>query len=200
MLRSLLCVLLAGTLGACARQESAETNAPTSGAAASAASDSLAAGAGGTEPEVKPTDAPGLLAAVREGAAPVTLVNVWATWCGPCREEFPDLVKLERDYRDRGLRVLFVSADFDDQLGEAKQFLARHGVSATSYIKTGDDMQFIDALDKRWSGALPATFIYDRAGKLRAFREGKADYRYFEHEVLGVLASQSETKTKEEPS
>jgi thiol-disulfide isomerase/thioredoxin len=191
-------LLLALSLGACARHESARSTAVTrsteAGSPATSDTGVTPGGSAKAAPVVKPTDAAGLIAAVREGDAPVTLVNVWATWCGPCREEFPDIVRLERDYRDRGLRVLFVSADFDDQLAETKQFLARHGVDAPSYIKTGDDMQFIDAMDKRWSGALPATFIYDRAGKLRTFREGKASYAFFEHEVLRLLSKPQTSK------
>ncbi len=136
---------------------------------------------------IRPADAAILHAAVREPGAQVTLVNVWATWCGPCREEFPEIVRLERAWRDRGARVMFVSADFDDQLPEVRAFLSKHGVTAPSWIKTGDDMAFINAMAPRWSGALPATFIYDSRGKLVRFWEGKADYAKFESELRAAL-------------
>ena len=148
----------------------------------------VAAHARGTAaPELKPADPEAILAAVRAPGAQAVLVNVWATWCIPCRDEFPDLVRLERDYRDRGLRVVFVSADFEDQTTAARDFLARHGVDYPTYLKTGDDMKFIDALSPAWTGALPATVIYDGGGKRVWFHEGKADYATFERHVLEVL-------------
>ncbi len=136
---------------------------------------------------IRPADAAILHAAVREPGAQVTLVNVWATWCGPCRDEFPEIVRLERAWRDRGARVMFVSADFDDQLPEVRAFLSKQGVTAPSWIKTGDDMAFINAMAPRWSGALPATFIYDSRGELVRFWEGKADYAKFESELRAAL-------------
>jgi thiol-disulfide isomerase/thioredoxin len=128
-----------------------------------------------------------LLEAVRAPGAKATLVNIWATWCVPCREEFPDLVRLERTYRDRGLRVLFVCADFDSEMPAARRFLAEHGVTYPSYFKTGDDMKFIDALSPKWSGALPATVLYDAAGTRRDSWEGQASYATFESKVNAVL-------------
>ena len=189
----LLVVAVALVLAGCAPKPAERTSGDAADTTAVTAVDS-------SRVVIEPIDAQGLLAAVRAPGAQATLVNVWASWCQPCREEFPDLVRLERDYRGRGLRVLFVSADFDDQLAETRQFLVRHGVTTPSFIKTGDDMQFINAMDRRWSGALPATFLYDRSGKLRAFREGKADYWFFEHEVLAILASQPTAPPKEGPS
>lgn len=129
-----------------------------------------------------------ILEAVRRPGAQVTVVNVWATWCLPCREEFPDLMRLHRRYRDRGLRMILVSADFaDDREQHVREFLASHGVDFPSYLKTGDDMQFMDRLEPRWSGALPATFVYDAGGTLRHFQEGRALYRTLRREVLSVL-------------
>ena len=80
-----------------------------------------------TEPEpaiaIQPATAGQLREVVRAGGARVVLLNVWATWCVPCREEFPDLMRLRREYRERGLRLVLVSADTDSQLPAARQFL-----------------------------------------------------------------------------
>ena len=133
------------------------------------------AAAPGPLPELRPADAARVIQEVRRPGAKAVLVNLWATWCQPCREEFPDLVRIEREFRDRGLRVVFVSADFPDAERDAQRFLAAHGVRGPSFIKEGDDMTFIDGLHSAWSGALPATFIYDSNGVLREFWEGKAD-------------------------
>jgi len=136
-------------------------------------------------------DAPALVAAVRAGGAKVTLVNVWASWCQPCREEFPDLVRLSRELEGRGFRLVFVSADFAEDLPAAKTFLAEQGVGGPAYLKTGDDMQFIDTLDPRWSGALPGSILYDSEGRRVRSWEGKASYESLRARVLPVLDAAS---------
>jgi thiol-disulfide isomerase/thioredoxin len=136
---------------------------------------------------IEPIDAPGLLAAVRAPGAKATLVNVWASWCQPCREEFPDLLRVARDWEERGFRLVFVSADFAEDVPNAKVFLAEQGVGFPTYLKTGDDMQFIDTLDPRWSGALPGSFLYDSSGRLVRFWEGKASEDSLRARILPVL-------------
>jgi len=191
----------------CAKHEPSATSAPLRGLAANpggvtaAASDTavrspaLAAtptAAAASAPQVEPATASRILAEVRASRAPVTVVNVWATWCAPCREEFPELARFARDWRGRGVRVLLVSADFEDQLPQVRAFLAAHGVTDRSWIKTGDDMQFINGLNAKWSGALPATFVYDDRGTLRQFWEGMADYARFESETRAILGQRKE--------
>jgi thiol-disulfide isomerase/thioredoxin len=169
-------VLIAVGLSGCARQASEQT---ASGAPPQEDANRI---------EVRPITAEGILQEVRAGGAPVTLVNLWATWCQPCVEEFPDLVRLQRAYRDRGLRVLFVSVDFDSELGTVRRFLAEQGVDFPTYIKAqDDDNAFINTLNPNWSGAIPATLIFDQAGRLRHFHEGKADYATFEQMIQSVL-------------
>jgi len=153
----------------------------------------LIVGCGKPEPvpvdsvEVTPVKAQDLLNAVHAPGAKVVLLNVWATWCGPCREEFPALVKLGRTYQGRGLRVILVSADAETELPNVKTFLAKHGVSFPSHLKAQKDQEFVNGIDLRWSGALPATFIYDGSGKLKYFWEGAANYKEFEQKVLEIL-------------
>src|ERR1044071_5693728 len=84
-------------------------------------------------PPVTPATSQEITKAARNSGAKVVLVNLWASWCGPCREEFPDLVRLQRDYESRGLKVIFVSWDDSPQI--AAKFLARQGVSSASFIK-----------------------------------------------------------------
>lgn len=149
------------------------------------------AAAAPTAPAPTPATAAQVLAAVRAAKKPVVVVNVWATWCIPCREEFPDLLRLRRSYRDRGVEVLFVSGDFASEREQTTAFLNEQGVDFPTYIKTGDDMAFINALDPKWSGALPATFIYDGQGRLRHALLGKSSYAQFEAQVLDVLHAPS---------
>lgn len=147
----------------------------------------LPAGAAAPPPPIVPADAGEVLSAVREAGARAVLVNVWATWCLPCREELPDILRLRRELAARGLAVILVSTDFDDAKDAAVQFLAAQGVDFPSFLKTGGDVEFIDRLSPEWSGALPASFVFDGAGKLRHFREGKLTYKVFRELVLDVL-------------
>lgn len=145
------------------------------------------AGAAAREPVIVPAGAADLLQRVRTGDARVTVLNVWATWCGPCREEFPDLLRLREAYRESGLDLMLVTGDFDEQLEEARAFLASHDVDFETFIKTGRDMEFINTLNPEWSGALPATFVFDGEGRRRDFWEGKASFEEMEQRVLPVL-------------
>ena len=114
---------------------------------------------------------------------------MWASWCIPCREEFPALIGVARAHAGRGLRLVLVSADFDDQLAAVHRFLSAQGVGDTSYLQSGDTQAFINGMDRRWSGALPATFVYDRAGRMTAFWEGAADEARFASAVEAALGS-----------
>jgi thiol-disulfide isomerase/thioredoxin len=135
-----------------------------------------------------------VLRAVRESGAKLLLVNMWATWCGPCREEFPDIVRLQRDYRARGLKVMFVSWDADPEV--ARRFLASQGIDYPSFVKSDAerDPQFINAFDPRWSGAFPATFLYDGRGRLQDFWEGKQTYKILEQKLADALSKQTDRR------
>jgi thiol-disulfide isomerase/thioredoxin len=140
--------------------------------------------------QVTPVTAADVLRVVHEPGAKAVLVNMWATWCGPCREEFPGLVRVARKYQEQGLKVILVSADDDKDMAQIKKFLADEGVDFPAYIKAEKDQPFIDGLDKRWTGALPATFLYDGSGKLRDFWEGEATFNVLERKVVEVLSKQ----------
>jgi len=142
--------------------------------------------------EIEPVTIDELHHVVRAGGARVVLLNVWATWCVPCREEFPDLMRLRREYRERGLRLVLVSADVDSQIPAAKRFLSEQGVDFLTYLKQGADMPFIDSLDARWSGALPATLLYDGVGRQLWFHEGKTTYDSLKTRIDQALAPPSE--------
>ncbi len=101
----------------------------------------------------------------------VLLVNFWATWCAPCREEMPQLVKLDASLRAKGFRLVTVSADEPEDQAQALQFLQKQAVPSPAYLKRAkNDDKFISALDPKWTGALPVSFLYDKSGrKVRSF-------------------------------
>lgn len=135
----------------------------------------------------KPVSLDDLVGEIQSRRGDVVVVNFWATWCLPCRVEFPELVKFGNDYEDEGVNIVFVSTDFESEIPSAAQFLMENGVEWESYIKKGADLGFIEAFHKQWSGALPATFIYDRSGNLRAFWEGITSYEELEETVDELL-------------
>lgn len=118
----------------------------------------------------------------------VVLVNFWATWCEPCRAEMPQLVKLAAKLRPKGFQLITVSADEPEQEGAAFQLLQKNGVAAPYYRKQArNDDQFINALDPKWSGALPALFLYDKSGrKVKSFF-GETDLAALEAAIQKLL-------------
>jgi thiol-disulfide isomerase/thioredoxin len=126
---------------------------------------------------------------VHDSGGKATLVSVWASWCEPCRQEFPGVVRLARAYKDRGLRVIFVSADLTADLPAARRFLADEGVDWATYYTRGEQTALVNALDPRWTGGIPGSFLYDKDGRLRDFWEGAMNYEGFEQRVLPVISS-----------
>ncbi len=116
----------------------------------------------------------------------VVLVNIWATWCGPCVEEFPDIVELKHKYKDQ-LEVVFISADFPEDRERALQFLKDQKVTWETYMKTGKDEPFINAISNDWSGALPFTKIYSKNGQITSYWENKASFETFETAILEAI-------------
>jgi thiol-disulfide isomerase/thioredoxin len=140
-------------------------------------------------PEPSPVEASAILAEVRKPGASAVLVNIWATWCSPCREEFPDLLHVARDLAPKGLRLVLVSVDFPGSEKETTQFLTSQGVDFPTFVRRGKDETFVDGLEHKWSGAIPATFLYGADGKLVRYWEGKASYPVIKKRALAALES-----------
>jgi thiol-disulfide isomerase/thioredoxin len=146
------------------------------------------AAADAPRPSVSEADLKTVLAAIRKPGAKAVLVNVWATWCDPCREEMPDLLRYYRARKASGLRLVLVSADDVDNRKEAQRFLASQGVDFPTYLKKGDDMAFINGLEPRWTGALPASFFFDGQGKVQHFWPGKVTFETLSSRIDGALS------------
>ncbi|MFN2492611.1 MAG: TlpA disulfide reductase family protein [Pyrinomonadaceae bacterium] len=122
------------------------------------------------KPAIPPSaiDGPQLVALLkRDGTRPL-LVNYWATWCDPCRDEFPDLVRIDNEYRPKGLEFIAVTLDdLNDINTEVPKFLRKMRATMPVYLLSmADPAPAIDAVDRDWGGALPATFLYDSKGEI----------------------------------
>jgi thiol-disulfide isomerase/thioredoxin len=118
----------------------------------------------------------------------VVLYDFWATWCAPCRAQFPQLVQLEEKLRSRGVEVVTISADDREHQAAAEKFIQMFRVAGPAYLKQADDDdRFINTIDPKWSGALPALFLYDQGGhKVRSFI-GETDMPALERAIHKLL-------------
>jgi peroxiredoxin len=95
------------------------------------------------------------------------LINIWATWCGPCITEFPDLVIIDRMYRGRPFEFITISADKPAKKGDALKFLQKQQASNKNYIFNKDNVyEMIEAVDPSWQGALPYTLLIEPGGRI----------------------------------
>jgi thiol-disulfide isomerase/thioredoxin len=113
---------------------------------------------------------------LRNHSDKLRLIDVWATWCGPCVTEFPDFVTINRMFRRRDFEFISISADEPAKREKALQFLQTQQASNANYIFAGDNKyKLIDAVDPNWQGALPYTLLVEPGGKIVYAREGPID-------------------------
>ncbi len=119
------------------------------------------------------------------------LVNVWATWCGPCVLEYPDFIEMQRMYGDRAFEFVSISADKPEQKDKALAFLQKKHSVLDNYIFAKDDTYaLIEAIDPNWQGALPYTVLVEPGGQRIYSQQGTIDpfalrKTIVEHELMG---------------
>lgn len=119
--------------------------------------------------DLKIEDLKGILANKTED---YKLINVWATWCGPCVSEFPEFMAMHHMYRNREFELITISMDEPARKPNALNFLKKKQASTKNYILTGDKYKFIEALDKKWEGSLPYTLFVAPGGKILYAKPG----------------------------
>jgi peroxiredoxin len=115
------------------------------------------------------------------------LINVWATWCGPCVTEFPSFVDMNRMYRNREFEMITISLDDIARKPNALNFLTRKQASTKNFIFTGDRYAFIEALDKKWEGSLPYTIFIAPGGKILYSKPGIIDAMEMKKVIVQAL-------------
>src|SRR5215212_6683499 len=128
-------------------------------------------------PVVSPIDTEALKGLITQQRQGPLLVNFWATFCDPCRDEFPDLVKIDKDYRPQSLDFVTISLDdVSDIETEVPKFLSAMKATMPAYLlNVSDPEPAISAIDPKWSGSLPATFLYNTKGEVVYKHLGRVD-------------------------
>jgi thiol-disulfide isomerase/thioredoxin len=126
---------------------------------------------------VSPIDTEALKNLITEQRERPLLVNFWATWCDPCRDEFPDLVKIDREYRPRAMDFVTISLDdFTDIKTLVPKFLGSMKATMPAYLLNVPDPEpAIELLDEGWAGSLPATFLFNAKGEVVYKHFGRVD-------------------------
>jgi thiol-disulfide isomerase/thioredoxin len=117
--------------------------------------------------ELKPLEERGLARLMKNDTDKLLVINVWATWCGPCVAELPEFVTMHRMYRKRNFEMVTISIDEPEQTDAALKVLKEHHLSATNHIWTGATRdKLADLLDKEWQGPTPYTILVAPGGKI----------------------------------
>jgi thiol-disulfide isomerase/thioredoxin len=125
---------------------------------------------------------------VRNRGDNLRLINVWATWCGPCIIEFPELVMLQRMYGQRDFEVVTVSADDPSLEEKVLSFLEDREAAFANYLFRSDDRyRLIELIDPSWQGNLPYTMLVAPGGKLIYSHAGIIDPLEVKRFIIGQL-------------
>lgn len=125
---------------------------------------------------IETIDEAGLKDILKNNSDKLRLINVWATWCGPCVTEFPSFITINRMYRNRDFEFISISADDPDKKDKALQFLKKQQASNKNYLFNIDDKyKLIEAIDPAWKGELPYTILVEPGGKIVYRSDGIID-------------------------
>jgi peroxiredoxin len=125
---------------------------------------------------------------VKNDSKKLLLINVWATWCGPCVAELPEFITMNRMYRRRPFHLVTISLDTPEKDEETLKVLKEKHVAATNYrsaIKDRD--RFADLLDKEWPGPVPYTLIIEPGGKVLYRKSGAVEPLAVKRAIVGYL-------------
>lgn len=117
---------------------------------------------------------------IEENRNKVIIVNFWATWCPPCKEEIPSFINLYKEYKERGVEILGIALDVEGSK-VVKPFAKHMGINYPLFIG-GDDVHQEFKID-----GIPTTLIYNKEGKLKIRHVGFATKEEFEAEILELL-------------
>jgi thiol-disulfide isomerase/thioredoxin len=131
-------------------------------------------------PDFKLDDLDGKPLSLSASRGKVILLNFWATWCGPCRAEIPDLIELQKKYADK-LQIIGLDVD-DDDAGEVKKFVEKNGINYSIGMATND-------IRMQYGGvtALPTSFVLNAEGRVVQKHEGLRNPLLYEYEIRSLI-------------
>ena len=140
---------------------------------------------------LEPLSAEGIDTLMDNNSDKLRLVNIWATWCGPCIIEYPDFVDIQRMYGARSFEFVSLSADKPEKADDAQAFLKKSHSALRNYIYAEDDKyKLIENVDPDWNGALPYTVLIEPGGNVAFRHQGAVDLMELkqaivDHEMMG---------------
>lgn len=133
-------------------------------------------------------DLDGVKKLIKNDDKKLRLINVWASWCGPCGAEFPDLVEINRMYRGRDFEMIGVSVDGAETKGNVGAFLEKNQASYPNHLYSGTDTYaLIEAVDPKWEGAIPYTLIVKPGGEVLYRHLGTIEPLEVKKAIVGYL-------------
>jgi len=129
----------------------------------------------------------GIRALVGAGESKVVVVNFWATWCPPCLREFPDIISVYDEYRDRGLEVLAVSMNEADEGEDIAEFIAKFAPPFPIYRASTVDETFYEGVLDSWFGEMPMTLVFDADGEIVHVHKKPLTYEELSAQVAALL-------------
>jgi peroxiredoxin len=142
-------------------------------------------------------DEAGVAKLVKNEGKKLLLVNVWATYCGPCVAELPEFVTMNRMYRRRNFEMITISIDDPEKKEDALKVLKEKKVAATNYIVTVPKRdKFADLLDKEWQGPLPHTLLIAPDGKIIYRKTGGIEPLEVRRQIVDFLGRTYASKGK----
>jgi len=176
-----LVVLTAAVLmGGCGRTQTAHAGAVQTGQDAADANVIRFVKNPDAAPAFQLNDLNGKPVSLAEAKGKIVLLNFWATWCGPCRAEIPDLVDLQKRYADK-FEIIALATDEDDP-DEVRRFVLQSGINYRVAMSS-------DAVRRDYGGiaALPTSFVIDPEGRIVQKHVGLNDPSIYELEVRAML-------------
>jgi peroxiredoxin len=135
--------------------------------------------------EVIDADISGIKEILSNKSGKFRLINIWATWCGPCVIEFPEFVTMQRMYGARDFEFVSISTDGLKKKDKVLEFLKDKNAATKNYLYSSDDKYaLIEAVDKNWPGALPYTLLVAPGGKIVYSHEGVIDVLEVKKEIM----------------
>lgn len=140
------------------------------------------------EVSIEPISASAVKALAGNNTDKLRLVNIWATWCGPCVVELPELVTIHRMYRNRDFEMISISVDGSARQAQAQAFLKKHAASFRNFIYDSPDKDALaEALDPSWNGAMPHTLLIAPGGRVIYRHTGMIDALDVKRAIVGSV-------------